>query len=309
MNNLKFKTNYNILLWHFVDSLSMWDYHIMSHIPEYYVENWNMTAEDKKQLVSYQKIRSKLNCKEEMKLFAWAENGFKKNKKYNLLLEHLKYFENRKNKEGVLLKDILTEQIPYIKKAKSNIISKIKKISMERIILKMEKLFDIETSKKENITIYLPSAMSKHTQGGASYGDRSIYIEIPEKNSHSMARVLTHEYLHLKLPVRKYLDKFDGKFYKQEDTKLHRGRLSGFFDEVIIYILSDTVLFKTVSIKERIGAYRKLKTTNSVGMFHIWTAVKNIRPIIVQYLDGELKKQDALKNLHQAFLEFYTKYQ
>lgn len=300
MKEIKIKTNYNFLLFHFVDSASKWSRYIGTYIYDFLDVNWNLTEEDKKQLEKYKKAREKFGHEEEAKLFAWAYGGFEGKPEYKILLEVIKYFEPLKDKKGITLNQILKNKLKEVEFHKQKIEENIKTINLEETIQKMMKLFDFEEKERKSINAYLAHSMlGKMTGGGATGG--VIHLEIGRTTEDS-TRVLVHEYLHIRLPMGRFFWDYNN-FYKKK-TKLNENSLSETINEAITYSLSDMILFQNHTVNERIATYEKLNIPRSKEIGYIWKVAKVIEPIVREYLEKGRDPKETFDNLDKTFREF-----
>jgi hypothetical protein len=299
MEKLNFKTNYNVLLWHFVDSLSKWDSYVGSHIYKYYTVSWKLTKEDKDWLKKYSLVRKKLDWEEETNLFKWAFSGFLKNQKFNELKEPVKYFEKRIDKKGQSLKEILKSRLEDTLVAKTLFEKEIKKIDLNKELSKMSAIFNIDKD-KEPTSVFLACSMSNNIQGGAN--GNGLYVEIPYgKSPKENLHVIVHEYLHKKLRPRNFFRNIKNKemkgFFRRKEKKIYQGELADFFDEVIIHSLSEVIIFKHDPSKI-INNYQNSR------LKYIWECVGKTTPILENYLYEKIDKITTCKKLFQIFKSF-----
>lgn len=301
--NIKFRTNSNSLFWHFVDSCSLWEYHVSKHNRKFLNENVNLSARDLQELDNYKKYRSVLGWDEESLLFHWAYEGFPTRKKYNDLYETIEYFKAKKlTKENQTLEEYFSKKVPMIKTFISKLNASNNYSDFDRIVNKVLEIFPLSDIKREVICYVAYSPYNQIRQNGAN-GD-SLYVEVNEKTSadsdSSLISILIHEYIHNVDGVYKYLTtKLSTNDCKLFQTKLRRfhNEEGKIFDEMIAYSVSPAITHKT-DIDERITFFLKKGDLESQ---RIWQGVKLMKPIIEGYLEDKITKEAAFEKLISTF--------
>lgn len=304
MKGLNIKTNYHFLLFHFVDSTSLWSRYIRPKIHGFLVNEWQINGSDQEKLEEYRAEREKLGYKHEAALFAWAYSGFTGKPEYDKLLSPIRHFEKLENQMGVSIQSFLKSKLPEVEEQKLEIEGELENIDIEDTIQAVAEIFGYNSTIDRTVNAYLAHPIVHDvTGGGASGGDIHLEISPDAKNS---VRVLIHEYIHIRIPTRKLLSQRDG-FYRQENTKFYKGPISSVLDEAITYCLSDVILFQNYPIDERIETYKKMGNERGTEIHYIWRVVKIIEPVLRQYLDHKFPAHEAYDKIDIAFKDFVAK--
>lgn len=309
MHQLVLKTNYPTLLWHFVDSLSMWDFFVEDETEEYFKAHWQLTTSDKMHLANYAKSRAQLNWKNETNLFEWAWQGFPQNKRFSILLPHVRYFEQRKTNDGQTLKQILQISLQDVHNAKVHIEKRIRQENVITIVHQLQTLFHSPSEVPDRINAYLASTPSeKGWQGGAN--GEGIYTEVPAKGYDLAYETLVHEYLHRAVQVRNYFKAINdpklSMFYRTIIKSIYPDNLACLADEVVIHAVADVYLFhqkpqkRIQKAQEHVDKGRE----KSVSELHLWSLVALTSPIIKQYLSEKTTEDKARNQFNHTFQEY-----
>jgi len=304
MRKIIFKTNYNVLIWHFVDMLSKWNYFVEPFIHKYYKKEWGLSQKDRKQLQAYSQKRSKFGWDAESDLFEWAFQGFPTNKKFSPLLEHIQYFERQRNKQNKTLQSILKKQLDNVLEGKEYIESQMKQADVNQIIGKISNLLGFKMTGYNPISAYLACSMIKGSSQGGANGD-GIYAEIPPGEYDRAYEIIIHEYLHKALRPHKYFKEIQNEnlrhLYNSKVNKIYQDELYHFLEEVIIHSLSD-VIIHGINPEEKIDQtikYTELKKLRRNRWIRLWTATKIVAPILKKYLANSLDKDETLAKINQ----------
>lgn len=119
--NLVFRSSYNTCLFNFIDKLSRWSPFTSPEMHQHWKENFGFNKEDDLKIKGYKKARAKLGWDKAADLLDWAYTGFPPSKEYLDILECVRYFESRVNKQGQQLKDEVKESLLKVKNEEQNI--------------------------------------------------------------------------------------------------------------------------------------------------------------------------------------------
>lgn len=307
MRKLIFKTNYNILLWHFVDEMSKWSNIKADHLSEYFEKDFGFTEEDNFHLEEYAKFRKPFDWHREADFFEWAYLGFPVPDEFELLLPHILHFNGKVSSTGIKFKDVLEERLWYINglNIQDNYERILTENDLDGDIEKMFNLFEIERFDESGVVCFLPCSMSSDQRGSAN--GWAIYTEVgvraltPEEHIKGVVGVVFHEYLHKVLKLREYLKKI-GK-YQEIKWEIFPAELSLLFEEAIVYLLSD-VRLNGSDIVKKISQYEEItsRDENMRRILNIWITMKTLKPILDIYLDSKNEDPNTFrKELFCAF--------
>lgn len=290
-----------------VDSLSRWDYFVAPNIREYFEKNFYLTSKDAEQWSKYAEIRKKLNWEEETNLFEWAYQDFPNHANFSPLLNYIIHFESKKNRADQTLKEILTARLSEVEPIKKRLEEELPLFIYDKSFEKAQSLFPDPTRTDKPISVYLACSFDESCQGGAN-GD-GMYSEIPTKepNRHLLT-TFTHEYLHKVLAIHKYLGNIrDGvlnNFYNTIIPSVSPDKLAMFFDEVIVYSLSDVITFNE-DPKKQIARYRDGgNRIRNQRRTYLWEVVIKTAPVLREFLNDKMTVVRSRSRLNQTFVDF-----
>lgn len=298
MRELIIKTNYEVLLGHFVDSMSKWSVFVAPHLYRYFDETFGITDEDKKHLEEYSKKRNEYEWDEQSPLFDWAYEGFPENEKYNELKPHILYFEQRKSKSGsYTFKEILLSRLDEINNLLSSDFEIFKqKEKIDSVVKKMSDLLEYNSTNESPLIAYLACSMNTSTQGGAN--GTNIYAEVPLE-SHTqwvneyVSKILIHEYFHKAFSPHIYFEKLGGIFNFENDD-IFPDPMSLFFEEVLVYSSSDVYISGEDSQK-RLEKY--LPKEHNDKHYTLWKTIDIFYELIADYLDEKIPVDDTRQKI------------
>lgn len=315
MRKLEIRTSYNVLLMHQVDSMSKWSRYVMEHISADYKENWEYTDEDDTQLKEHAKKRQVFNWGRETDILTWAHEGFDTDSEFLTLLPHLRFFEERKNKKGETLKQVLLKALKAIELLRQEIALEMEKVDFE----KYEKAFspmirDHQVNPDLPLPCYLTySPAPEFSQGGAN-GD-GLHTEVVLGRENTVARaasIISHEYSHKLLPFRYYFfalsEQEQSKYpYNKEIERFYSGYLADFLDEILIYSINE-VLMDGESPEEK-SKYYSDQAKGGQAERHsqlalLWKGVALISPLVESLMKGRVSIEDFEEQLHKEFFQF-----
>lgn len=306
---IELKTNYNTLLFHHVDSISLWDTFVSKHHNDYFKENFIISSSTNEILKTYSKIRSQLGWNSESELFEWAYNGFKIHKQFSKLLKPIHFMENIASKNGKTIKTYLEEELEgIVKKEKLLNDMQLKFEDRSDEILKVyNKLF--YNNKDISTDCYVThSPYENRLQGGAN-GD-SIYIEsYSHSNDISLHTISTiyHESFHKILKVRRVLEKVftetNKKYLTEVIPDLYPSPAHKYLDEVIVYTLTNVLIFNTDPF-ERISQYSNKGEHAALHYGNVWRGVTYFKYFIEGTLHKPIPYEDFMKELTRLFEQF-----
>lgn len=309
MRKLVLRSNYNVLLWHFVDSISEWDVFVGPHLAEYFDKNYAITDNDKEALNSYVGVRSEFGWSGEGDLFHWAYDGFQEDARFSQLYKSVKHLETKLSKDGMSIKEILTGRLNDIEsllKGELDIFAQEEDI--DNVVCKMLELTGNQVTDDSPVYAYIAASMSASRQGGAN--GSAIYSEAPLSDdigyvNGCVSEFLIHEYMHKAVMPREWFKSLGSQFeYKNENV--FPDDMSAFFDEVLIYSASTVYLSKQVPEKriERIVNQGQKNTRH----YTLWRTVARFYPLIKEYLDGrstlETTQRGVLELADEVMSEF-----
>lgn len=304
MRELIIKTNYEVLLSHFVDSMSKWDVFVAPHLHRYFDETFGITEEDKKHLDAYSKKRNEYDWDEQSPLFDWAYARFPDNERYNGLKTHILYFEQRKSKDGChTFKEILLSRLNDINELLSSDFEIFKqKEKIDDVVAKMTQLVEYEARNESPLVAYLACSMNTSTQGGAN--GANIYAEVPLE-SHTqwvneyVSELLIHEYFHKAFSPHIYFEKLGGIFNWENDD-IFPDPMSLFFEEVLVYS-SSSVYISGEDPKKKLSKYPPESYNDK--HYTLWKTIDRFYQLIADYLDGKI----AMDKTRQEILTLCAK--
>ena len=298
MRELIIRTNYEVLLGHFVDAMSKWSVFVAPHLYEYFDETFGITEEDKKHLEGYSKKRNEYDWDEESSLFDWAYVGFPDNEKYNELKPHILYFEQRRTKDGSrTFKEILLSRLDDINQLLSSDFEIFKqKEKIDNVVNKMSELLEYDKKNESPLIAYLACSMSTSTQGGSN--GKNIYAEVPlelhtQWVNEYVSEILIHEYFHKAFFPHLYFEKLGGIF-NWENEKIYPDPMSLFFEEVLVYS-SSSVYISGEDPKKKLSKYSPEEYNNR--HYILWKVINLFYELIADYLDNRIPVDDARKKM------------
>ncbi len=305
MRKLEIRTSYNVTLVHLVDSTSKWDRYVESYAFDYFQKEFGITEQDGMYLADYVKIKKPLGWENETELFNWAYSNFPQSRKFDKLLPIIRYFEERKNRDGDTLKKLLVRITSQIEKNNytqiSDVFAKEWVISVKKCI----ELFGSETNDEVLPCYLLYSADEKSTVGGAN-GD-GIFLELTSKDISEkkfLNDVVLHEFLHKQVTPRKYFEQ-NVKLFR-ENPKLDASRLgypdrfTRYIEEVVVYAICDTISGSKKTRAEKIASYTERKRPEMVAL---WKGIADIMPVLKNYLLGKVDISTTRQLLVDYFVE------
>lgn len=293
MSKLDIRVDYNVILFNFVNSLSLWSEFVSDHVFRYFEKNYGITEEDKRLLQKYSKLRTVLSWDKSDELYEWAYSAFERNETFSELLPIIKHFENKTNKEGRSLRGELRDVDTKLVVIKPIIESKFEAFQTETMFQKFTDLFE---SKELTSTLpcYLLYSPDKDNTSGGANGERivvEISTELPiEKQVKITLETITHEYLHKRLqPGRLFISLKDTKGI----AKNYPAEFSNFIEEVIIHSICEVITFGN-SVSNNLEYYQEEK---NLQMIEIWNGIKRTVPVLVEYTNNQLSIEDTRKAL------------
>lgn len=309
MYQLVLKTNYNVLLWHFVDSLSEWDFFVPDITKVFFKENWNYNTIDEENISKYAKLRKPMGWGDETNLFNWAFDGFPINKQFSVLLPPIRYFEERRNRKGKSLKDYIKFKYHDVVKGKMYIENRIQKENINDIVLRLLQLFDSSTKNTRQIDAYLAFSPRKNLVQGGANGE-GIYTEIPPNEYDIAYETLIHEFLHTAVFPRDYFmnisEKKLRKFYRTTVESVYPDPIACLAEEGVIHTTSDVLLFHDDPQQKIRKAKKRIDegSTRAVSDLHLWNLIVLIIPTLEKYLSGKSDVDETRKQLDTEFQKY-----
>ena len=311
MKRIVLKTSYNVLLWHFVDSLSLWDYFVSDEIKAFYQTRWTLTPTDKKQLEKYVTTRSPEGWDAETALFEWAYQEFPEHEQFSKMLPYIRYFEDRTDNKGTTLKSYLQEVYSDVRKGRDHIENRMKKEKIDDVVEKLQELFKVKNKAIEAIDAYLASSpLEKSHQGGAN--GKGIYTEIPLGGYDLAYETLVHEYLHRVItPQNFFMNMENGelrKLYARQIDSLYPDPVGLLADEVVIHAIANIYLFKEDPLRRIKGVKKQIKEgrLRTPSDLHLWNLVILSAPVLKDYLEGRSDPQETqtkIGEVLQAYID------
>lgn len=312
MKQIVLRTSYNVLLWHFIDSLSLWDYFVSDEINEFYQKRWTLTSTDKKQLESYVAVRSPEGWDTETELFEWAYREFPKHDKFSKLLPCIRHFEERTDNKGTSLKSYLEEAYSDVCTGRDHIEYRMKKENINDVVEKLQCLFREKRETIDAIDAYLASSpIEKSHQGGAN--GKGIYTEIPLGGYDQAYETLVHEYLHRVITPRNYFmnvkDEELRDLYTTKIDSLYPDPVGVLADEVVIHAVANIYLFKEDPQRriERVKKQIKQGRLRTPSDLHLWNLVKLSAPCLKDYLEDRSDIRETLTEIGRIFRKYADK--
>jgi hypothetical protein len=294
MRNIVIRTSYEVLLWHFVDTLSLWNVFVGRHMYVYFDEEFGINDEDLKRIQHYKEIRSKFGWYAESELFEWAYNKYPNEIDFDKLVEDLKYFENRISKSGVSLKDILIGRLGEIQDFENKGLKFEKNfLEVDRIVSKINDFHEIEVSSQNlnrPIYAYLACSMSLNRQGGANGED--IYSEVSKSSdfeflNKTVSTFLLHEYFHKVVDSMNALIKLNNQFnYLNEN--IYPDTMASFFKEVIAHCAINVYMFKE---NPKLVLESFSESQRNTKYYYLWESILLFEPMFSKYLDNKISTE------------------
>ncbi|MDD3661595.1 MAG: hypothetical protein PHG63_00870 [Candidatus Dojkabacteria bacterium] len=312
MENLDLMTSYNVLLFHFVDMLSRWDYFVEPYTFNFFKSTWGISKQDRAHLQAYASIRTRIGWDQETALFEWAYRGFPNNDSFSPLLEHIQYFENRIDRSGRDVKSILKQELHEVKKCRKYLEQKFTKVHLTTIVAQLSKLFGTNTQ-NTRINVFLAASLVKGScQAGAN--GNGIYTEVPPNDFKGAYQAIVHEYLHKMVRPHEYFESIVDPelkvLYHSTIDEVYEDKMFHFFEEIVIHAVTDVILFHSNPQDELVYAQKRqgIEEKRRKREVHLWRATQLVTPILSGYLDGEKSKEETLEALNDTLKSYLEKY-
>lgn len=304
MIELEVIVDYNVILTHFVDTLSCWDYHVEKYVLDYVEKEYGITKKDEVLLKTFVKIRKPLGWKNETALFEWANDGYPNNQKFDKLLPIIKHFESIKDARMVSIKQLLLEKTNLIKANGYENISEAFSTQYGNFIEILSKLFDSK-SVSELLKCYLAYSPDNNSSMGGANGD-GIYIELRDseiEGKRMLDDVVLHEYLHKRISPSTYfennVEKISSHQYLKIDVIGYRSDFMNIIEESIVYALCDIVRENKITPVEKI---KRFEAKGRNDMVALWVMVNDIMPILTEYVKNGANIVTTRQKLTEYFL-------
>lgn len=316
MRKLDFRVSYNVVLFNFIDALAKWDYFVGGHIRRYFEKYYGLDDKDISILEEYAKIRKDLGWRREMDLFDWAFNGFPEHPEFTALKSAYPHFEQKADKNGMVLKSELEHATEGIKKIEAQIESRFHELDIEERIRLFIDVFE-SPAKTGSLPCYLAyTPYPDSSQGGAN--GEGIYTQVhpdidPDIRVKEATATLSHEYMHKELNPGRYFqfhpDAEKREVYNSKFKQVYPDEYYQFIEEVVVYTLNDVITFHTDPLQRRDRYADKYKDdTDRMNHFvALWQAAHDIQNILRDFEAEKIDKQEATDRLDKYFLDLVKK--
>ena len=316
LEHIRFRTNYDVCLFNFVDKLTLWSPFVSPEVRKHFTDNYGLTDEDLKTVEQYQKARRSLSWEETAELLNWAYEGFAENDRYQQLISAIKYFEGRKNAEGKTLGEEVESAMSVVKQRESEVRIELAKHNALPVLAQAEPLFNRVGAHDREVTCYLFFAPTYSVQGGAN-GD-AITVEVPLGDKDPVKRIvrtIVHEDAHWVLRPGNFLKgkmgDEPGRFYQQLIKDLYDDKLGDFFEEAIVYAVANGVIFKE-NLQERIDYIEGVKArgeyVHGIRYVNLWRAALKMQPVMEDYFSGRTNVEETRQRIFQTSKDFIDRY-
>lgn len=305
MIELEVIVDYNVILTHFVDTLSCWDYHVEKYVREYVEREYGITGKDEQLLKAFVEIRKPLGWKNETELFDWAHKGYPDNAKFNELLPIIKHFENKKSLAQMTISSYLESKTQLIKANGYESVSTAFAEKYETYIHRLTKLFASKVYEKPLPCYLTYSPDEKWTMGGAN--GEGICIELKDseiKDGRILDDVILHEFLHKRVSPHSYYETNNKEISQRRDARAdnfgYPDLYTSLIEEAIVYAICDIVRYNKKTPTDKIQFFNENRRPEMVAL---WTVVRDITPVLREYLLEEAEEEQTRKQLTKYFVQ------
>lgn len=309
---IKLLTNYNTILFHHVDHLSLWDEFVSPHHKDYFASTFDVTPEINKNLKSYSERRAKLGWENESKLLEWAYNGFPDHTQFQSLLDPIRKLEQAQSKSNISLKKILLPIATRLSNKQGELLKiKLPYDAKAKSILDAYAIFFPSPNVKE-ITCYLVHSPNEQLLQAGANGD-DIYTELYPFSDYSLEETVSsifhesfHKILRPRSIIKKHMEETNNKLLQISIPEMYTIDMPSFIDEIIVQTLCNVFLFGEDPAKH-MEYLKAIDGKEGTHYLALWRGTQYMRNFLEEALVSNLSQDEFLKELIQLFSEFIKK--
>lgn len=301
MISLDPKTNYNVLLTHFLDSSSKWSVYVNGANRDYLLKEFDISQDQLKNIQDYANKRAPYDWEEMASIYGWAYNGFEKGK-FEDLKPHILEFETYKSKNGKTIESILKTKLPTVQNYAEHIKTSFN--SDIDTLYKIAEVFPINTQAK-TVEVFVGYSFKKRSMQGGANGDAistEVFDGMDAKAKKQLMSLVLHEAIHFIFKFSKHLEKIDPRYieiYNKGETPDRKK--SNVMEEALVRTIEACLITKSPYKGRFDNLCGTILYSGYEAAFAEAFAFRFGKDLFSKYFEHKITKEELIEKLSEEF--------